>query len=82
MAYTEEQKSTIEYLVGRGKSIHRRITESTDKFERERLQDELNYVKAELNDVMNAEARFNACLKLADKYIDKAEAIRKKWLNK
>lgn len=82
MTYTEEQKSTIEYLIGRGKSIHRRITETADTFERERLQDELNYIKAELNDVMNAEARFNACIKLANEYIDKAEAIRNKWLNK
>lgn len=82
MTYTEEQKSTIEYLINRGKSVHRQITESADAFERERLQDELNYIKAELSDVMNAEARFNECIKMANEYIDKAEAIRKKWLNK
>lgn len=82
MTYTEEQKSTIEYLINRGKSVHRQITESADAFERERLQDELNYIKAELSDVMNAEARFNECIKMAHEYIDKAEAIRKKWLNK
>lgn len=80
MAYTEKQKSTIEYLVNRGKSVRRQITESTDTFERERLQDELNYIRAELNLVMNAEARFKEYLKIAHFYISKAEEIDKEWL--
>lgn len=82
MAYTEEQKSTIEYLINRGTSVHKQIQNCTEPFESERLQDELNYIKAELSDVINAEARFNEYLKIAHMYIDKAEEIRTKWLNK
>ena len=79
MAYTNAQKSTIEYLINRGKAIHKRLTNSKDSVETERLQSELNYIKLELNEALNAEAMYKAHLRLAKEHLEEAEAIYKEW---
>lgn len=78
MAYTTEQKSTIEYLINRGKAVHKAL-ETADDSSRERLSDELNYIKLELHDVMNAEAKFRAHLRIAKEHITEAEALLCKY---
>lgn len=78
MGYTSEQKSTIEYLINRGKAVHKKIG-SCNASEKERLQDELNYIKLELNETLNAEAMFRAHLRVAKEHIAEAEAILNKW---
>ena len=79
MAYTTKQKSTIEFLINRGTSIHKQLMASRTEFDRERFQNELDYVKGELNDALNAEARYKAHLRLAKEHLDKAEEIYTEW---
>lgn len=79
MAYTAEQKSTIEYLINRGKAVHKKMEKSTDDEESEKLQSELNRIKIELDDALNAEAKFRAHLKVAKEHIEEAESILHKW---
>lgn len=79
MAYTAEQKSTIEYLINRGKAVHKKMEKSTDAEESEKLQSELNRIKIELDDALNAEAKFRAHLKVAKEHIEEAELILRKW---
>ena len=79
MAYTAEQKSTIEYLINRGKAVHKKMEKSTDAEESEKLQSELNRIKVELDDALNAEAKFRAHLKVAKEHIEEAESILRKW---
>lgn len=79
MDYTAEQKSTIEYLINRGKSVHKQLVVCKDSLEVERLQDELNYIKMELHDTLNAEAMFRAHIRVAKEHIEAAEALRDKW---
>lgn len=78
MKLTEEQKSTIEYLINRGKAVHKNLETCSDD-EREKLQDELNSIKLELNDALNAEAIFRTHLRLAKEHLDEAEAVFAKW---
>lgn len=75
MAYTAEQTSTIEYLVNRGKAVHKRMDSVTDAAESEKLSAELNDIKLELNKALNAEAMFRAHLKVAEDHLKEAEAI-------
>lgn len=77
--YTEEQKSTIEYLINRGKSVHKQLENSKSNEDKEKLQNELNGIKMELNDALNAEAMFRAHLKVAKEHLNDAEAIYQKW---
>lgn len=77
--YTEEQKSTIEYLINRGKSVHKQMQKCENNEEAEKLQNELNDIKVELNDALNAEAMFRAHLKVAKEHLNDAEAIYQKW---
>ena len=77
--YTEEQKSTIEYLINRGKAVHKQLQKSNSNEETEKLQSELNDIKVELNDALNAEAMFRAHLKVAKEHLNDAEAIYQKW---
>lgn len=79
MAYTAEQKSTIEYLINRGKAVHKKMEKSTDAEESEKLQSELNRIKIELDDALNAEAKFRAHIKVAKEHIEEAESILRKW---
>ena len=79
MAYTAEQKSTIEYLINRGKAVHKKMEKSTDAEESEKLQSELNRIKVELDDALNAEAKFRAHIKVAKEHIEEAESILRKW---
>lgn len=78
--YTAEQRSTIEYLINRGKSVHKQmesVSAGTD--ESEKLQNELNSIKLQLREALNAEAMYRAHLKVAQEHIEAAEAIYKKW---
>lgn len=77
--YTEEQKSTIEYLINRGKAVHKQLQKSNSNEETEKLQSELNDIKVELNDALNAEAMFRAHIKAAKEHLNDAEAIYQKW---
>ena len=79
MAYTPMQKSEIEYLISRGKAIHKQMEEATTDYDRERLQSDLDYIKSELKDALNAEAMFRAHLRVAEEHIKAAEALREKW---
>ena len=79
MAYTEEQKHTIQYLINRGKAVHKNLEASTNPTESEKLQSELNNIKLELNDTLNAEAMFRAHLKVAKEHLDAADELLKKW---
>lgn len=77
--YTAEQRSTIEYLINRGKSVYKQMENCEDGIEREKLQSDLNSIKLELKEALNAEAMFRAHLKVAQEHIEAAEAIYKKW---
>lgn len=79
MAYTEEQKSTIQYLINRGKAVHKNLEACEDALESEKLQSELNNIKLELNDALNAEAMFRAHLRVAQEHLDMAQALIYKW---
>lgn len=79
MAYTEEQKSTIQYLINRGKAVHKNLEACEDASESEKLQSELNNIKLELNDALNAEAMFRAHLRVAQEHLDMAQALIDKW---
>ena len=78
MGYTSEQKSTIEYLINRGKAVFKQMKSCNDA-EGEKLQNELNGIKAELNEALNAEAMFRTHLRIAQEHIEEAEAILYKW---
>lgn len=77
--YTGKQKSTIEYLIARGKAIHKHLKSADNDYDTERYQSELDYIKGELNEALNAEAMFRAHLRVAKEHIEAAEAIRDKW---
>lgn len=77
--YTSKQKSTIEFLINRGKAVHKKLEKSDNEFDKERNQAELDYIKSELSDALNAEARMNAHLRLAKEHLDKAEEIYTEW---
>lgn len=79
MAFTQRQKTEIEYLINRGKAIHRKQEEATADFDKERLQNDLDYVKGELHDALNAEAMYRAHLRVAKEHIAEAERIYAKW---
>lgn len=82
MAFTSRQKAEIEYLVNRGKAIFRQKEEATAEYDKERLQNDLDYVRGELHDAINAEAMYRAHLRVAWEHIKAAEAILKKWCGK
>lgn len=77
--YTQKQKNTIEYLINRGKAVFKRLEASENEFDRERNKAELDYIKGQLSDALNAEARMNAHLRLAKEHLDKAEEIYTEW---
>ena len=79
MGYTSEQKSTIEYLINRGKSVFKRLQSCENEAENEKLHEELKGIKVELNEALNAEAIFRTHLRLAQEHLDEAEKILKKW---
>ena len=77
--FTPKQKAEIEYLISRGKAIHRQKEEATAEFDKERLQSDLDYIKGELHDALNAEAMYRAHLRVAQEHIEKAEVLLDKW---
>ena len=79
MAYTPRQKSEIEYLISRGKAVFRQKEEATNEYDKERLQGDIDYIRKELNDALNAEAMFRAHLRVAEEHIKAAEELLKKW---
>ena len=79
MAYTEKQLSTIEYLINRGKMIHKRL-ESPIFEDKKKLEEDLQAVKRDLKTVLNAEAMFKEHIKIAEEHIAMAEALRDKWI--
>lgn len=82
MAFTSRQKAEIEYLINRGKAIFRQKEKATAEYDKERLQNDLDYVRDELHDALNAEAMFRAHLRAAKEHIKEAEAILEKWCGK
>lgn len=79
MSYTPRQKSEIEYLINRGKAIHKQIEDATSDYDKERLQNDIDYIRGELNDALNAEAMFRAHIRVAKEHIEEAEKIYAKW---
>ena len=79
MAFTPRQKAEIEYLISRGKAIHRQKEEATADYDKERLQNDIDYIRGELHDALNAEAMYRAHLRVAEEHIKAAEALREKW---
>lgn len=79
MAYTEEQKSTIQYLINRGKAVHKSLETCEDASESEKLQSELNNIKIKLNEALNAEAMFRAHIKVAQEHLDAAQELLDRW---
>lgn len=77
--YTPRQKSEIEYLIERGKKIYKKLTNKKNAGESEKLNDELNSIKMQLNEALNAEGMYRAHLRAAEEHIRAAEEIRKKW---
>lgn len=77
--YTDEQKSTIEYLINRGKAVHKRIEEAEFGAELDVLEDELNHIRYELKYALNAEAIYREHLKIAKEHLEAAEEIMKRW---
>lgn len=77
--YTPKQRSEIEYLIERGKKIHKKLTNRKNAGESEKLNNELNNVKMQLNEALNAEAMYKAHLRAAEEHIKAAEMIRTKW---
>lgn len=77
--YTPKQRSEIEYLINKGKAIYKKLTNKKHAGESERLNDELNQIKMQLNEALNAEAMYWAHLRVAKEHIEAAEAIRDKW---
>lgn len=79
MSYTPKQKSEIEYLISRGKAVFRQKEEATNEYDKERLQGDIDYIRKELNDALNAEAMFRAHLRVAEEHIKAAGELLKKW---
>lgn len=79
MSYTPRQKSEIEYLINRGKAIHKQIEDATSDYDKERLQNDIDYIRGELNDALNAEAMFRAHLRIAKEHVEEAEKLYAKW---
>lgn len=77
--YTPKQRSEIEYLIERGKRIYKNLMHRKDDEDAEKLNNELNTVKMQLNEALNAEAMYRAHLRVAKEHIEAAEAIRDKW---
>lgn len=77
--FTPRQKAEIEYLINRGKAIFRQKEEATAEYDKERLQNDIDYVKSELHDALNAEAMFKAHLRVAEEHIKAAEALYDKY---
>lgn len=77
--YTPKQRSEIEYLIEKGKRIYKKLTNKKHAGETEKLNDELNSIKLQLNEALNAEAMFKAHLKVAKEHLDAAEEIKEKW---
>jgi hypothetical protein len=77
--YTPKQRSEIEYLIERGKKIYKKLTNKKNAGESEKLNDELNNIKMQLNEALNAEAMYRAHLRAAEEHIKAAEGIRAKW---
>lgn len=80
--YTPKQRSEIEYLIERGKKIYKKLTNKKNAGESEKLNDELNNIKMQLNEALNAEAMYKAHLRAAEEHIKAAEMIRTKWCGK
>jgi len=77
--YTPKQRSEIEYLIERGKKIYKKLTNKKNAGESEKLNDELNNIKMQLNEALNAEAMYYEHLKAAKYHLDTAEEIKNKW---
>lgn len=82
--YTDEQRSTIDYLINRGKAVHKRIEDIKklgifDEGELAKLDAELESVKKELNDVLNAKVIFERHLEAARLHIEEAEKLKELW---
>ena len=77
MSYTPKQKSEIEYLISRGKAVFRQKEEATNEYDKERLQGDIDYIRKELNDALNAEAMYRAHLRVAQEHIKAAEELLK-----
>jgi len=77
--YTPKQRSEIEYLINKGKMIHKRLSKKANAAETEKLNDELNAIKLQLKDALNAEAMYKAHLRAAEEHIKAAEMIREKY---
>ena len=79
MAFTPRQRAEIEYLINRGKAIHKQIEEATTDFDKERLKNDLDYIKEELHEALNAEPMYRAHLRVAEEHIKAAEELHKKY---
>lgn len=77
--YTQKQRSTIEFLVNRGKAVFKKLQATSNEYDKERIQEEIDYIRGELDDALNAESRYYLCLRMARLYLEKAEEIRNKW---
>lgn len=82
--YTDEQRNTIDYLINRGKAIHKRIEEIKklgifDEDEIIKLDGELESVKKQLKSVLNAKVIFEKHLEMAKAHIEEAEKLSEMW---
>lgn len=78
--YTAEQRSTIEYLINRGTAVYKQMQDTVEGSETsEKLQNELNNIRLQLKEAVNAEAMFRAHLRVAETHISAAEGIYRKW---
>lgn len=82
--YTAEQISTIEYQINRGKALHKKIEDMKlgdiyNEEEIDKLSHDLDEIKAELKEALNAKYIFEAHLAAAWKHIHAAEEIGKKY---
>lgn len=79
MAFTPRQKAEIEYLINRGKAIFRQKEEATTDYDKERLQNDLDYTREDLHIALNAEAMYRAHLQVAKEHMDAAEELYNKY---
>lgn len=70
---TELQKSTLEYLTNRMRSVARSDTDEETKAK------QLYDLRRKVNDVYSAQEEFNACVVLARKFIEKGEELKKEY---
>lgn len=79
MEYTPEQRSEIDYLINRGKRVHKRINQPDQTEDKMALQRELDIIRGDLQDVLNARLDFNDHIEAATRHIEEAEELKRKW---